>query len=317
MPNAIHNRKVAVIGCGFVGSTTAFSLMQSRLFSEMVLVDIDQQRAEGEALDISSGIPYNTPMNIYAGTYADAADASIVIITAGANQKPGESRLDLVQKNAAILKGIVPEIMENGFDGIFLVVSNPVDILTQVVLELSGLPKERVMGSGTVLDSSRLKYALGRLLGVDPRHVHAKIIGEHGDSELAVWSAANVSGIAIDDFFELRGIQNAEEVRSEIEESVRNSAYEIIQKKRATYFGIAPSVRRICEAIVRDEKSVMTVSNYRENVRGVEGVVMSLPAIVGSCGVEFPIPMHLNEDEVAHLKASAETLKKTLSKVEL
>ncbi len=317
MPNAIHNRKVAVIGCGFVGSTTAFSLMQSRLFSEMVLVDIDQQRAKGEALDISSGIPYNTPMNIYAGTYADAADASIVIITAGANQKPGESRLDLVQKNAAILKGIVPEIMENGFDGIFLVVSNPVDILTQVVLELSGLPKERVMGSGTVLDSSRLKYALGHLLEVDPRHVHAKIIGEHGDSELAVWSAANVSGIAIDDFFELRGIHNAEEVRSEIEESVRNSAYEIIQKKRATYFGIAPSVRRICEAIVRDEKSVMTVSNYRENVRGVEGVVMSLPAIVGSCGVEFPIPMHLNEDEVAHLKTSAETLKKTLSKVEL
>ena len=317
MPNAIHNRKVAVIGCGFVGSTTAFSLMQSRLFSEMVLVDIDQQRAEGEALDISSGIPYNTPMKIYAGSYADAADASIVIITAGANQKPGESRLDLVQKNAAILKGIVPEIMKHGFDGIFLVVSNPVDILTQVVLELSGLPKERVMGSGTVLDSSRLKYALGRLLEVDPRHVHAKIIGEHGDSELAVWSAANVSGIAIDDFFELRGIQNAEEVRSEIEESVRNSAYEIIQKKHATYFGIAPSVRRICEAIVRDEKSVMTVSNYRENVRGVEGVVMSLPAIVGSCGVEFPIPMHLNEDEVAHLKASAETLKKTLSKVEL
>ncbi len=317
MPNAIHNRKVAVIGCGFVGSTTAFSLMESRLFSEMVLVDIDQKRAEGEALDISHGIPYYSPMNIYAGTYADAADASIIIITAGANQKPGETRLDLVQKNAAIFKGIIPEIMENGFNGIFLVVSNPVDILTQVVLELSGLPKEHVMGSGTVLDSGRLKYALGHMLDVDPRHVHARIIGEHGDSELAVWSAANVSGIPINDFFKLRGIENPSEVRAQVEERVRNSAYEIIEKKHATYFGIAPSVRRICEAIVRDEKSIMTVSNFREDVRGVTDVVMSMPAIVGTNGVEFAIPLNLSHDEAEHLQASAQTLKHTFAQLEL
>lgn len=170
MSNSLNGRKVAVIGCGFVGSTTAYSLMQSKLFTDMVLIDVDTNRAEGEALDISHGIPYYSPMNIYAGTYEDLSDASIVIITAGANQKPGETRLDLVQKNVAIFKTIVPRIMEQGFDGIFLVVSNPVDILTQVVMELSGLPRERVMGSGTVLDSARLKYTLGHMLDVDPRH---------------------------------------------------------------------------------------------------------------------------------------------------
>ena len=256
-------------------------------------------------------------MNIYAGTYEDLADASIVIITAGANQKPGETRLDLVQKNVAIFKTIVPQIMEQGFDGIFVVVSNPVDILTQVVMELSGLPRERVMGSGTVLDSARLKYTLGHMLDVDPRHVHARIIGEHGDSELAVWSAANVSGIPINDFFRLRGFENPSELRTSIEESVRNSAYEIIEKKRATYFGIAPSVTRICEAIVRDQKSIMTVSNYRTDVQGVTDVVMSMPAIVGSKGVEFPIPLQLSIDEAEHLHASASTLKATLAKVDL
>lgn len=317
MNNSLEGRKVGVIGCGFVGSTTAYSLMQSKLFTDMVLIDVDTDRAEGEALDISHDIPYYSPMNIYAGTYADLSDASIVIITAGANQKPGETRLDLVQKNVAIFKTIVPQIMEQGFDGIMVVVSNPVDILTQVVMELSGLPRNRVLGSGTVLDSARLKYTLGHMLDVDPRHVHARIIGEHGDSELAVWSAANVSGIPINDFFRLRGFDNPSELRRSIEESVRNSAYEIIKKKRATYFGIAPSVTRICEAIVRDQKSIMTVSNYRTDVQGVTDVVMSMPAIVGSNGVEFSIPLQLSIDEAEHLHASAQTLKNTLQSVDL
>lgn len=313
----VNTRKIAVIGCGFVGSTCAFSLMQSKLFTEMVLVDVDQSRAEGEALDISHGIPYSSPINIYAGTYDDVSDAAIVIITAGANQKPGETRLDLVQKNVAIFRTIVPNIMRNGFGGIILVVSNPVDILTQVVMALSGLPKERVLGSGTVLDSARLKYHLGTMLDVDPRHVHARIIGEHGDSELAVWSAANVSGIPIDDFFHLRGFTNAEALRAQIEEEVRNSAYEIIQKKRATYFGIAPSVTRICEAIMRDQKAIMTVSNYQTSLLGVEDVVMSMPAIIGAKGMEMQLPLKLDEGETAHLLESAQTLKNTLSQVDL
>lgn len=313
----INERKIAIVGCGFVGSTCAFSLMQSKLFSEMVLIDVDRNRAEGEALDISHGIPYYSRMNIHTGTYEDVKDAGIIVITAGANQKPGETRLDLVQKNVTIFKTIVPAIMEQGFNGIFLVVSNPVDILTQVVMALSGLPKERVIGSGTVLDSARLKYSLGLILQVDPHHVHARIIGEHGDSELAVWSSANVSGIAIDDFFHLRGFTNPESKRAQIEKQVRNSAYEIIERKHATYFGIAPSVKRICEVIVRDEKSIMTVSNYQPSLLGIDDIVMSMPAIIGSKGVEFMIPLKLNDTETEHLHDSAETLKRTLSQVDL
>ena len=315
MNNTIYSRKVAVVGCGFVGSTCAFSLMQSSLFSEMVLIDVNNARAEGEALDIAHGVPYYSPMNIYAGSYKDLADASIVVIAAGANQKPGETRLDLLQTNVSILKDVVSSIMAQDFNGIIVVVSNPVDILTQVVMKLSGLPKERVLGSGTVLDSARLKYILGHTLDVDPRHVHARIIGEHGDSELAAWSLANISGIHIDDFFRLRGFNNPEAMRKQIEDEVRNSAYEIIEKKRATYFGIAPSVTRICEAIIRDEKSIMTASNYWHELHGVKDVVMSMPAIIGSSGVEFQIPLHLNEDETKHLQESAQTLKNTLNQV--
>lgn len=313
----IDSRKVAVIGCGFVGSTCAFDLMQSRLFSEMVLIDVDHQRAEGEALDISHGIPYYSPMDIYAGSYEDVSDAAIAIITAGANQKPGETRLDLVQKNVAIFKSIIPSLMASGFNGIMIIVANPVDILTQVALTLSGLPRERVMGSGTVLDSARLKYELSHKLDIDSRHVHARIIGEHGDSELAVWSLANVSGIPIDDFFRLRGFTDPVSERKKIEENVRNSAYEIIQKKRATYFGIAPSVRRICESIVRDEKAILPVSNHLENIYGIDKVVLSMPAIIGAKGVEFAIPLKLDSDETVHLQRSARTLNETLEQVDL
>ena len=315
--NNVNLRKIAVIGCGFVGSASAFALMQSKLFSEIVLIDADHAKAEGEAMDISHGIPFVGNMKIYAGTYDDIVDAAIIVITAGAGQKPGETRLDLVHKNLNIFKSIIPEIAKRECRGILLVVANPVDILTYAAIKLSGFPEQRVIGSGTVLDTARLKYQLGEHLSVDSKSVHAFIIGEHGDSELAVWSAANVSGIPINDFFRLRGFDNPSELRCSIEESVRNSAYEIIKKKRATYFGIAPSVTRICEAIVRDQKSIMTVSNYRTDVQGVTDVVMSMPAIVGSNGVEFSIPLQLSIDEAKHLHASAQTLKNTLQSVDL
>ena len=190
----VNDRKVAIVGCGFVGSSSAFALMQSGLFSEMVLIDVDRDRAEGEALDISHGAPFASPMKIYAGDYQDAADAAIIVVTAGAAQKPGETRLDLVNKNVNIFKSIIPQIRETGFEGILLIVSNPVDVLTYAAIKMSGLPESHAIASGTVLDSARLKDALGAHLGVDPRNVHAYIIGEHGDSELAVWSSANVSG---------------------------------------------------------------------------------------------------------------------------
>ena len=246
-------RKVVIVGCGFVGAASAFSLMQSGLFSEIVLIDADHAKAEGEALDISHGVPFAKPVKIYAGSYEDIQDASIVILTAGANQKPGETRLDLVKKNIAIFKSILPEIQKQNFSGILLVVANPVDILTTVAIKLSGLPENRVLGSGTVLDTARLKFELGNHLNVDPRSVHAFIIGEHGDSEIAAWSSANVSGIELNRFCEMRGHFQHEEAMKRIAEDVKNSAYEIIEKKKATYFGIAMAVKRICEAIVRDE----------------------------------------------------------------
>ena len=217
---AVNDRKVAIVGCGFVGSSSAFALMQSGLFSEMVLIDVDRARAEGEALDISHGSPFAAPMRIYAGDYADAADAAIIVITAGAAQKPGETRLDLAQKNVAIFREIVPRIRETGFDGILLIVSNPVDVLTYAAVKLSGLPESRVIGSGTVLDTARLQEALGAHLGVDPRDVEAYIIGEHGDSELAVWSSADVAGVPLKDFCEMRGHFDHEEAEARIAEEV-------------------------------------------------------------------------------------------------
>ena len=207
----VNSRKVAVIGCGFVGSSSAFALMQSGLFSEMVLIDADTKRAEGEAMDISHGISFARPMQIYAGNYDDITDAAIIVITAGANQKPDETRLDLIKKNAAIMKSIVGEIKKRDFGGILLIVSNPVDILTLIALKESGYPSNRVIGSGTVLDTGRFKYLLGEHLDVDSRSVHAFIIGEHGDSELAAWSNARIGGLKVNDFCELRGQFNHEQ----------------------------------------------------------------------------------------------------------
>ena len=312
----VNDRKVAIIGCGFVGSSSAFALMQSGLFSEMVLIDADVNRAEGEALDISHGLPFAKPMKIYAGSYEDIADAAIVIVTAGAGQKPGETRLDLVKKNVEIFKSIIPEIAKQDFNGILLIVANPVDILTYVAAKLSKLPQGRVFGSGTVLDSARLKYLLGAHLDVDNRSVPAFIIGEHGDSEMAAWSSANVSGIPLNDFCEMRGYFKHEESMKKILEEVKNSAYEIIEKKHATYYGIAMSVRRICEAIIRDEKSILPVSSIQKGEYGIENVALSIPGIVGREGVEKVVPIKLSDTEKEELIKSANTLKNVLDTVE-
>ena len=309
MSREVNPRKAAVIGCGFVGSATAFTLMQSRLFSELVLLDVNMEKADGEAKDIAHGIPFAGQMKVYAGTYDDAADAAIIIITAGANQKPGETRLDLVQKNTAIYQSIIPEIVKRDFGGILLMVSNPVDILTYVALKLSGLPEKRVLGSGTVLDTARLKYALGEHLGVDSRSVHSFIIGEHGDSEIAAWSSTNVSGIPLNEFCEMRGHFNHDAAMDAIAEKVKNSAYEIISKKQATYYGIAMSVKRICECIVRNERSILPVSAMMHGEYGIEDITLSMPAIVGIGGVETHVPIALSEEEAEKLVESAKKLK--------
>ena len=277
----VNVRKVVIVGCGFVGSASAFALMQSGLFSEMVLIDVDKDRAEGEAMDISHGASFAGPMKIYAGGYED----------------------------------VVTQIKEQEYKGILLIVSNPVDIMTQVAMEVSGFPEHRVFGSGTVLDSARLRYHLGQHLGVDSRSVHAFVIGEHGDSEIAAWSSANVSGVPLNSFCEMRGHFNHEGNTESIEEQVKNSAYEIIAKKDATYYGIAMVVKRICQAIVRDEKSIFPISLRMHGEYALEDVVLSMPAIVGARGIETTIPISLDEKEVSRLHESAEMLRETRKEI--
>ena len=310
-------RKAAVIGCGFVGSSIAFSLMQLGLFSELVLIDANQAKAEGEAMDLSHGLPYAASMRICAGTYDDAADCALVILAAGASQKPGESRLDLIGRNVAILKSIIPELTRRLFQGILLVVSNPVDVLTYAAWRLSGLPARHVIGSGTVLDTARLKYLLGQALGVDSRNVHAAVIGEHGDSELPVWSSANISSMDLDRFCQLRGVLNYRKELDRIEREVRDSAYAIIERKGATYYGIAMAVSRIAQCIVKNESAMLPVSVVLEGQYGLRDLCLSIPAIVGQDGVETVLEIPLDPEEHEALLASARQLEQVIRRLEL
>ena len=305
-------KKCAIIGCGFVGASIAFSLLESGLFSEMVLIDVNNDKAEGEAMDLSHAKPFVRPMKIYSGDYSDLKDCSLIIITAGGGQKPNQTRLDLVNMNIEIFKKIIPEITKYNTTGILLIVSNPVDILTYVAYKLSGFPTNRVIGSGTVLDTARLKYLLGEHFGIDSRSVHAFIIGEHGDSELAVWSSANVSGIDLKDFCKLCNKCDASETLKSLYEDVKNSAYDVIKKKGATYYAIAMAVRRIAEAIVRDEHSVLPVSCYIDSHYGISDLFLGIPAIVGENGIEKVIDIPLDESEKEALISSAEKLKKVI-----
>ncbi len=310
----MNPRKAGIIGCGFVGASCAFSLMQRGLFSEMVLIDANRAKAEGEAMDLSDGLPYTASMDIYAGTYDDIADCALLIIAAGANQKPGETRLDLIDKNVAIFQQIIPEIVRRNFEGILLVVSNPVDVLTYAAYLISGYPARRVIGSGTVLDTARLKQLLAEHLSVDGRSIHAFIIGEHGDSELAVWSGANVSGIDLDHFCEIQGYFDHDASMERIYESVRDSAYKIIQRKGATYYGIAMAVARIAESIVKDEHSILPISVVLDGEYGLKGLCLSIPSIVGSKGVEKLLEIPLSRQEREALEDSAAQLKAVIER---
>ena len=307
-------QKCAIIGAGGVGSTTAFTLVQSGLFNEIVIIDVNKNKSEGEALDIAHGIQFTNPVNIYSGDYKDLADAYLIIVTAGANQMPGETRIDLINKNASIFKKIIPSITEYNKGCILLIVSNPVDILTMLALELSGFPKERVLGSGTVLDTSRLRYLLSKKLEVDSKNIHAFIIGEHGDSELAVWSNADIAGIHIEEYckniFDSCNI-NLEEILNE----VRNSAYQIIEKKGSTFYGVAMAVKRIAQAIIRDEYSILPVSHFLNGEYGINDVCLGIPAVICRKGVKKIIPITLNEREKTYLNESANKLKEAYKSI--
>lgn len=312
----MNKQKCAIIGCGFVGATIAFALTQKSLFSELVLIDSNHAKAEGEAMDLSHGLPFAHPMKVYAGDYKDIADCYLIIITAGTAQRPNETRLDMVHKNVEIFKSIIPNITKYNNSAILLVVSNPVDILTYCTIKLSGFPAGRVLGSGTVLDTARLKYHLGQQLCVDSRSIHAFIIGEHGDSELAVWSSANVSGIDLEDFHGL--CSSCREVSfNQTYENVRDSAYEVIERKGATYYGIAMAVTKIVLAIIRDEHSVLPVSGYVDGHYGLSDLCIGVPSIVGSNGIEKGLDIPLNEEENERLINSVKTLKKVISELDI
>lgn len=304
----VNIRKCAVIGCGNVGASTAYTLMLSGMFSEIILIDVDRRRAEGEAEDLSHGVPFHSPAEIHAGTYDELSDAAVVIITAGAAQKPGETRTDLVSRNVRIFASIVDEINRVRFDGILLVVTNPVDVLTYVTLARSGLPANRVIGSGTVLDTARLKQLVGNRLGVDSRNVHTFILGEHGDSEVPVFSSANVSGVDLKSFCRECSTECSVSDLQKMFEDVRDAAYRIIEAKGATYYAIAESVRRIVSAIVKDEHTILPVSTLIEGHYGIDDVCMGIPCIVGRNGIEQVLEIPLDAAEEERLQKSARTL---------
>lgn len=312
----MHRGKAVIIGAGAVGSTCAYTLMLKGIFSEITLIDIDRDKAEGDAMDMNHGLCFTKSVKINAGGYEECSDADMIIITAGATQKQGETRLDLLKANKRIFESIIGEIKENApHHPIMLIVSNPVDILTYTAYRLSGWEKEKVIGSGTVLDTSRLKYMLSEHTGLDAKSIHTYIIGEHGDSEVAAWSQTRIAGLSLEGYCQNGncGVKN----ENRLMDDVRFAAYEIIEKKGATYYAIALAVSRIAEAIVNDENSILTVSSVLEGEYGLDGLCLSVPTIVGGKGISGIIEVPFDQDETAALLKSAETLKTEIDALDL
>lgn len=307
--------RVVLVGTGFVGSSYAFALLNQGITEELVLVDVNREKAEGEAIDLNHGLPFApSKTKLWSGTYEDCAHADIVVLTAGANQKPGETRLDLVAKNTAIMKSIVGEIMASGFDGIILVAANPVDILTYAAWKFSGLPKERVIGSGTILDTARFRYEIGEYFDIDTRNVHAYIIGEHGDTELPVYSHVNLGAKPLSKALETKADYKKEDL-DEMFVNVRDAAYRIIERKQATYYGIAMGLARITKAILQDENSILTVSALLEGQYGHEDIYIGVPCVVNRSGVREIVELQLNEEEQEKFDHSVQVLKETMAPV--
>lgn len=309
----VYENRVAVVGAGNVGATTAYALLQSEMVREIILVDTDADKAEGEAMDLSHAVPFGPPVEVRAGDYAAAAQSAIVVITAGVGGEPGESRLDLLGRNAPIVRDCVEQLKQNRFDGVLLVVTNPTDVLAQIAQQVSGLPPERVLGSGTVIDTARLRQLLGQAMHVEPRAVDAYIIGEHGDSEVAAFSCATVAGVPLHEFGRPVAPPPPYE---EILRRVRQAAPEVIERKGHTAFAIASAVTRICEAVLRDEHAPLAVSTLLSGqYGGINNVYLGVPCIVGARGVERVIEMPLDESERADLHASADVVRQALAQV--
>lgn len=317
MAEKIVGPKVAIVGAGFVGTTFAYSLLIRGLVSQIVLIDINKERAEGEAMDLSHGLPFAHPVKIWASDYSDCKDADIVLIAVDKGAKIEKSRLELAQGNFEILKQIIPNITEHNKECILLVVSNPLDVMTYSALKLSGFPKSKVIGSGTILDTARLRYMLGKYLQVDTRNVHAYIIGEHGDSEVPVWSLANIAGIRLKDYCPICKVPYDSDMFNELFLKVKNAGYEIIERKGRTNYGVGLSLTKIVESIIRDENSVLTVSCFLEDYHGVSDVCLSVPTIVNRDGIKETIELPLDEKEIEDFRKSAATIKKINDSLEL
>jgi L-lactate dehydrogenase len=302
--------RVVLIGTGFVGSSYSFAMLNQGVAEELVLIDLNREKSEGDAMDLNHGMPFApAPTKIWYGGYEECQHADIVVICAGANQKPGETRLDLVEKNTKIFKGIVERIMGSGFDGIIIVATNPVDILTYAVWKFSGLPKERVIGSGTILDTARFRFLLGDYFNIDTRNVHAYIIGEHGDTELPVWSHADIGGKPVKTIINEQEQYNLADLE-QIFTNVRDAAYHIIERKGATYYGIAMGLVRLTKAILQNENSILTVSAYIDGEYNHKDLYIGVPAIVNRNGVREVVEFSLSEEENEKFSHSANVLKK-------
>jgi L-lactate dehydrogenase len=304
------NTRVAVIGAGNVGASFAYALLLSGLAAEIVLIDVNRERAEGEAMDLNHAVPFAHSTRIWAGDYADCARAAVTVVTAGSNQRQGETRLDLAARNAAIFRSIIPSVASaNDPNGLIVVATNPVDVLTHAAARLSGLPPGRVIGSGTTLDTARFRYLISRHFGVDARSVHAWIIGEHGDSEVPVWSLANIAGMQLQTYCQANGTSLDDAERQTLYQQTRDAAYEVIRRKGATYYAIGAGLVRIVEAILRNQRTVLTVSSVIDGPYGISGVALSLPTVVDRGGVEQVIRLNLSHHEEAALVRSAEVLR--------
>jgi len=309
MDEQIHRPvRVAIIGAGNVGATFAYALLMSGLASEIVIIDSNQKKAEGEFMDLNHAVPLAQPVRVWVGDYKDCVGAAVTVITAGAAQKPGETRIDLAVRNVEIFGQIVPKIVENNPNGIILVATNPVDVLSYATWKISGMPKERVIGSGTILDTARFRFLLSQYFGVDPRSIHAYIIGEHGDSEVPVWSAANIAGMRFPAYCEQMGLGCDQGALNHLFEQTRDAAYQIIERKGSTSYAVATGILRIVEAILRDQGTVLSISSLIDNYYGLNDVFLSLPTVVDRGGVERVLRLQLDDQEAAGLRRSGQTL---------
>lgn len=308
MTAAAKKTRIVIIGVGAVGATTAYTLLLRSRMDELVLIDANEKKAMGDALDMNHGLPFVGKAKVWAGTYEDCSEADIIIITAGAAQKQGESRTDLLKRNVAIFESITTEVLRYNTDGILLIASNPVDLMAYFTWKKSGWPVARVIGSGTLLDSARFRYLIGRKLNIDPRSVHAHIIGEHGDSELPLWSGANIAGTEI---------VLTEADKTDLFTQTRDAAYRIIEAKGATYYAIALALDRICTAILRNEAAVLNVSTLLTNYQGVSDVYLGVPCVVDRSGVREVLPLQINDEEKALLHKSASKLKGLIQSIAL